>query len=155
MCLWIAAITVAISLGGNVFQRAVVDPVWSGSPPDSVRAFAAGPLPSAVGRFHLNPLYGVGLLCLLACPVLAWSHPALRTWLLVAIISQIVIVVATVLYFYPINDKLLNHASGLDAATITTLTHRWLLADRFRLALRFITFLSLMRAMMLAGAMQP
>lgn len=151
VCLWIAVITIAISIGGNVFQSVVVDPLWSASPPDSVRAFSGSPLLRAVARFHINPLYAVGLLCLLATPVLAWDVPELRKWLLLAIAFQLVVIVGTVLYFYPINKLLFfQGGEGLNAARITALTRRWILADRLRLILRFGTFLCLLRAMMLS-----
>lgn len=68
ICVWMAVITLAVSVGGNIFQMSVVDPVWSASPPESVRTFAASPLPERVKRFHLNPLYAIGLICLLAAP---------------------------------------------------------------------------------------
>jgi hypothetical protein len=151
VCLWIAVITVATSVGGNVFQSVVVDPIWSGAPPDSVRAFARSSLPTAIARFHLNPLFAIGLLCLLASPALAWNLPALRTWLLVAVAVQAVIVAGTLLYFHPINDVLLSSTDGVDGATITALTRRWLVADRLRIALRFVALLSLLRAMTLFG----
>ena len=50
LCLWIAAIVLAVSVGGNLFQAVVVDPVWSASPPDSLRAFAKTPYFTGIGQ---------------------------------------------------------------------------------------------------------
>jgi len=86
--------------------------------------------------------------------VLAWSIPALRTWLLLAVAIQALITVGTVVYFYPINKVLEQGGGGLDAATITALTRRWIFADRIRLVLRFGVFLCLLRAMSLSGVLQ-
>jgi len=55
ICLWLAILAMAISVGGNVFQMVVIDPVWSASPPESVHAFFSGtPFYEAIRRFHQN-----------------------------------------------------------------------------------------------------
>ena len=149
ICLWIATITVAISVGGNVFQMTVIDPIWSGSPPESVGFLASGdPLLENVKRFHTNRFYQLALVFLLAAPFLAWNVSETRKWLLSAVGIYLVIVLGTILYVWPINKVLFEQAGrGLDAATITAMTHHWLLADRIRQVLRLIAFLCLLRAM--------
>jgi uncharacterized membrane protein len=149
ICIWIAIITTAISLGGNIFQMTVIDPIWSGSPPESVRFLASGnPLFEAVKRFHTNLLYRLALVFLLATPFLAWNVPETRKWLLSAVGIYLVIVLGTILYVWPINKALFEQAGGsLDAATITALTRHWLIADRIRQVLRLMAFLCLLRAM--------
>jgi hypothetical protein len=143
---------IAISIGGNVFQMIVIDPIWSASPPESVRWVSGTPLVSRLARFHANPLGLIGLLALLVSPLLAWDMPALRTWLLLAIAIQAVIILGTVLYVWPINKVLFEQTGeGFDAGTITTMARRWLLADRIRLVFRLASFLCLLRAMSLSG----
>jgi hypothetical protein len=106
-CVWVAAITLAISVGGNLFQAVVVDRVWSGSPPDSVRDFVQSPYLARVKSFHTNPVFLVGLFCLLASPVLSWNQPVMRIWLLSAAVLSLLVIIATLLYFWPLNDVLM------------------------------------------------
>lgn len=94
----------------------------------------------------------IGLVCLLASPLLAWNTPDLRKWLLLAVTIQLVIIIGTITFFYPINKVLLEQAgAGLDAVTITAMARRWVLVDRVRYILRFAAFLSLLRATTLFG----
>jgi anthrone oxygenase-like protein len=152
---WVATVTLAISVGGNLFQMIVIDPAWSASPPESVRSFATGTwFVSGMKRFHTSPIVLPGLLCLLASPLLAWNLPRMRAWLLAAVAIQAGIMLVTLLYFYPMN-RVLGFVPGgptADPRTIVAMTHRWILADRFRLAFRFAAFLCLLRAMVLSGA---
>jgi uncharacterized membrane protein len=107
VCVWIAAITLAISVGGNLFQGMVIDPVWTASAPESVQTFTSQTsLVSGVKRFHQNLIYLFGLLCLVASPFLAWNKPTMRKWLLIAAVIYIGILVVTALYFYPMNAVL-------------------------------------------------
>ena len=155
VCLWIAVVTLAISVGGNLFQRTVIDPVWSGSPPESVQAFSSETsLLSGMKKFHQNPIYLFGLVCLVASPFLAWNRPAMRNWLLTAAVIYVGIVLVTVLYFYPMNGVLglLGAHSSTDAATLIATTHRWVFADRIRFIFRVASFLCALRAMSLSGA---
>ena len=132
----------------------VVDPMWSGSPPESVRVLASGtPLFERVKRFHTNPIYLFALVCLLATPFLAWNVQGTRKWLLLAAGIYLVIILGTFLYVYPINNMLFGKAgAGLNAATITAMTRRWVFADRIRQVLRLIAFLCLLRGMWVLAA---
>jgi uncharacterized membrane protein len=152
ICLWIAAITLAISVGGNLFQAMVIDPVWSASPPESVKTFAGTPFLAALKTFHTNPLFLVGLICLLASPFLAWNSPGMRKWLLIAAGCYLLVIFATVLYFWPINNALFTGArKAADTATIAAMARRWIYADRIRFAFRLAAFLCVLRAMVLSG----
>ncbi len=151
VCLWIAILQAAVSLGGNVFQMVVIDPVWSASPPESTRAFFIGtPYYEALKRFHLSPLLFVGLLCLLGSLALYWNVPVKRNWILLAVGIQLLILIGTVFYVYPINDVLiLRGGVGLDPAAAQVLARRWLMADRIRLVFKLAVFLCLLRALSL------
>lgn len=158
ICLWIAAITLAISVGGNLFQRTVLDPVWSTSPPDSVQAFSSETslvaIRQGMKRFHQSPTFLFGLACLVASPLLAWNKRAMRNWLLIAAVIYIGIGLVTVLYFYPMNAVLgfLGARPSTDAATLIATTRRWIFADRIRFIFRVVSFLCVLRAMTLSGA---
>jgi hypothetical protein len=93
VCLWLAVLTLAISVGGNLFQMVVIDPIWSASPPESVRAFFVGtPFLAALRRFHTHPLLQAGAVCLLAALILNRNVPTLRKWILLAVGIQLLIV---------------------------------------------------------------
>src|SRR5438067_13900170 len=98
VCLWIAAVTLAVSVGGNLYQAIVLDPVWSASPPESLRTFAASPYLAGVITFHTNPVFLAGLLCLLASPFLAWKVPTMRLWLLIAVGCYFTAILSTILF---------------------------------------------------------
>ena len=67
-------------------------------------------------------------------------------------IGELLVIVGTALYVYPINDALFVHAgSGLDSVTAEALTRHWLLADRIRFVLKVAVFLSLLRTLSLTG----
>ena len=155
-CIWIIAIAIAINVGGNVFQMIVVDPVWSASPPSSLQTyFGDHSHYEALRRFHQNPFFMFALLCLLVAVILHWRAPSLRRWLLAALVIELVIIVGTIVYVYPIIDVLMVHtARDISASTAAALTRDWLIADRLRLVLKFAVLLSLFRALQLSGAVR-
>ena len=110
----------AISVGSNVFQMVVIDPIWSASPPESVGAFFSGtPFLEAIRGFHQNPFFLVGAVCLLGALILNWKVPTLRKWILLAVGIELLVVLGTIVYVYPINDVLFVHAGGgLDSTAI-------------------------------------
>src|SRR6266704_3556843 len=80
-----------------VFQMVVIDPIWTASPPESVRAFFLGtPFAQALARFHLNPLLLVGEICLLGALILYWNVPSLRKWILLVVGIQVIVIAGTV-----------------------------------------------------------
>jgi anthrone oxygenase-like protein len=153
LCLWIAALTLAVSVGGNLFQAMVIDPVWSASPPESV-GLLAPLIGHRLGWFHGNPIYLGGLVFLFASPFLAWNSPRQRMWLLIAGSSFALVIATTLLYFHPINDVLQSYRAGkaVDPAVMRTLVRHWIVANWFRIALRVVSFLCVLRAMVLSGA---
>jgi hypothetical protein len=152
-CLWIAVLVYAVALGGNVFQMIVVDPIWSGSPPASLQTYF-GELHGyeALRRFHVNPFSAFAQLCLVASVALSWHDRALRRWLLPALILQVLIVLGTVFYVYPINEIIMVHAGReVSPELARELTQRWLFADHLRLGLKFVVFVCLLRGLQRAG----
>lgn len=156
ICLWIAAVTLAVSVGGNLFQAIVIDPVWSASPPESAKSFASTPYFGRLKTFHTNPIFAIGLACLLASPFLAWNSPGMRAWLLAAAGCYLLVTLVTLLYFWPINNALLvRGGEGLDATAAARMARHWLIADRIRYAFRMASFLCMVRAMVVSGASLP
>ena len=156
VCIWIAILATTISVGGNLFQMMVVDPLWSVAPPASVQAYFSDARHfEALRRFHQNPFFFVGLLCLVASIALYWKTRALRWWLLIALFAKVAVSVGTTLYVYPINDVLMvHHAANINPASAVELTRHWLFADRVRFLIKVVGLLSLLRALQLSGMAQ-
>jgi hypothetical protein len=155
-CLWIAILAMTISLGGNLFQMMVVDPLWSAAPPGSVQTYFSNVQHfEALRRFHQNPFFFFGLFCFLASVVFYWNHRNLRRWLLIGFVIEAAIIIGTIFYVYPINDVLMtHHAADISPTAAVELTHHWLVADRFRFLMKIAVVLSLLRALQLSGAEQ-
>jgi len=153
VCLWLSIVGMAISVGGQAFQMLVVDPVWTASPPESIRAFSGTPFPASLTRFHQNPFILVGAVGgLLGALILNWKVPTLRNWILPAVGIEALVILGTYFYVYPINDVLFVHfGGGLDSIAIKTMTQQWLVADRIRFILKLTVFLCLLRALSLPG----
>jgi len=154
VCIWIAILSAAIGVGGNLFQMMVVDPLWSAAPPASVQTyFSDAQHFEALRRFHQNPFFSIGLLCHVASIALYWKARALRWWLLIALFAKVAVSVGTALYVYPINDVLMvHHAANISPAAAIELTRHWLFADRVRFLIKVVALLSLLRALQLSGA---
>src|SRR5438046_9954238 len=98
-CIWIAILATTMSVGGNLFQMMVVDPLWSVAPPASGQTYFSDARHfEALRRFHNNPFGFVGLLCLVASIAFSWKTRALRWWLLIALFANVAISVCTILY---------------------------------------------------------
>jgi hypothetical protein len=111
--LWWAVLGMSLWVGGTVFNMLVIVPLWSASPPESVRAFFRGTdFNRTVWNFFGPPWMVVRSAPLLTALVLAWRRPAHRTWLAAAFTCTLFGVVYTLVYVYPINAVLMTQAGG-------------------------------------------
>lgn len=132
--LWMTVIGLAIWAGGTLYQMLVIVPMWSASPPDSVRAFfTETDYNRTIFRFFGPPFMvarGVPIALALAA---AWHRARHRRWLLVTATCYAFMVLFTLSYVYPINDILFAQAGGdLGADEVRSLARRWIAADRLR-----------------------
>lgn len=149
LLLWYNVLSMSIWFGGTIYQMLVIVPLWSSSPPESVRAFFQGTEYMRTIRHFFGPptMLARGLPLLLGL-IAGWELRTHRFWLAVPVVCMIVGLVMTLAYIYPINDILFAKAGGdLAPEAVRKLARQWIIADRLRLAIMTIGFLSLLRAL--------
>jgi len=146
--LWLSVIGFSTWIGGTLYQMLVVVPMWSVSPPDSVRwFFHTTQYNHLIFRFFGPPFMLARTLPVLAALIIGWHLPRQRRALLLASACLVFAVVFTLLYVYPMNAVLFERAGGhLGTEEVQALAERWIFADRFRFAVGVVGFLALMHA---------
>ena len=147
----ITILLIGISVGGNVYEILVIDPLWSASPPESVRTFFQGTsFAKAMQKFWLSKLAKYSLFFLIATVVLGWAVPARRLWLILALCSTAATYVLTLRYIFRKKVALFAKAgNGMTSEAIVRMTKQFLVADRVRLLFKICTFIFLLRALTL------
>ena len=135
--LWLAILSMSIWVGGTIYQMAVIVPLWSASPPESVRTFFLGTqFNSRIGNFfgpHLMPFRALPILGVL---IVGWNLRRHRKYFLLMAACTVVGIAWTFGYIYPINDVLFTQAGASHSAEeVRTAVRNWILADRVRLAI--------------------
>ena len=121
--LWLFVVSAGLMSGASVFEHVVLTPLWAGTVPASVREWPHGGIQ---GRFFMiaSPLYGLFSLALVI--VSRWMPRPQRTWGLMAGLSGVVVVVATVVFFLPILEKTqVTRGAGLTGDEIVRLVHQF------------------------------
>jgi len=146
--LWLTVIGLGTWAGGTLYQMLVIVPIWSGSPPDSVRSFfGSTDYNRTIWRFFGPPFMLARGLPLLAALLAGWPFRIHRRALLVATVGMVFNVILTIAYIYPINAVLFEQAGGGRAAgEVQAMVDRWILADRFRFAVGTVSFLAVLVA---------
>jgi len=147
--LWLSILSMSIWVGGTIYQMVVIVPLWSGSPPESVVAFFQGTqFNSKLGNFfgpHIMPFRALPVVGVL---IAGWNLRTHRRYFMQMAACMAVGLILTFGYIYPINDVLFTPAVGnYSAEEVRTAVRHWILADRVRLAIMFIGFLGLLRAL--------
>ncbi len=146
--LWYNVISLSIWFGGTIYQMLVIVPLWSVDPPDSVRSFFIGTeYRNSISNFFGRKTQALRALPLFLLAIVGWMDTTMRLWLMVPAVCMIAALAMTILYIYPINDVLIFQAGGkLAADEIRTMARRWIVADRVRLAIMTVGFVSLLHA---------
>jgi hypothetical protein len=146
--LWYNVLSLGIWVGGTLFQMLVVVPIWSASPPESLRAFWSGTMYYTTIHHFFGPATQVlRVLPLFALVLAAWPYAALRPWIAAAGATMLFGLVFTRAYVYPMNDVLyLRAGAGLAPDAVRALVTRWIFADRLRFAVMTGGYLCLLRA---------
>jgi uncharacterized membrane protein len=147
--LWLAVLGLSIWFGGTLYQMLVIVPLWSESPPESVRAFFLGTrYNETIWNFFGPPFMLARLAPLLGALIVGWHLPQHRKWLLTGAICMGFGVVFTLAYIYPINDVLFAQAGGNhNPEEIRAMVRQWIIADRIRFVVGVVGFLVLLRAL--------
>jgi len=146
--LWYAIFAWGIWLGGTVYQMLVVVPMWSASPPESLRAFVHGTeYNRTIYHFFGPPFIAARIVPTIIALALAWNLPKHRVVLGVAAVCVVAIAIFTLAYVYPINAVLFEQAGGDRSATeITAMVSTWIWADRIRFGVGVVAFVAILRA---------
>jgi hypothetical protein len=129
-----------VLVGGGLYEFLVVDPFWP-KRPDLVQPDRGG---ISRKRFWI-PAHVVFELLLIAALVSAWSTPAVRMWLGIALASHAIMRIWSAFDFIP---KALAFERA-DPGTITeSAARRWTQRSRLRLPLDLVTCFSVLSAFM-------
>ncbi|MEJ7830299.1 MAG: anthrone oxygenase family protein [Segetibacter sp.] len=146
--IWWAVISFSLWVGGTLFNMTVVVPMWSESPPQSVKEFFGE---TSFYKYMFNffgpPWMVIRVLPVLIALILGWYSKLHRNYLLTTLIILILAIVYTLTYIYPINDILMAKA-GADksAEEIKTMVDKWLFNDKLRFAVMLVGYFFLLKA---------
>jgi hypothetical protein len=146
--LWYAIFAWGTWLGGTLYQMVVVVPMWSASPPESVRAFFQGTeYNRTIFHFFGPPFMAARVIPMIIALALAWHLPEHRMALGVAVVCLAATVIFTFAYVYPINAVLFEQAGGEHSATeIAEMVREWIWADRIRFCVGIVAFVAILWA---------
>jgi hypothetical protein len=147
--LWLLVVWAGVLVGGSVFERLVVTPLWASSPPESVTAWTGG----AIQRpFFMVATPGWALFSLAAF-VLSYAMPAAaRPWARVAGVAGVSMMIWTAAFFIPILEKTeASRGAGLSGEEITRLTKQFVTWGALRAFIAFGGWLAAIRALVLAS----
>jgi hypothetical protein len=146
--LWYAIFAWGTWLGGTLYQMLVVVPMWSASPPDSVRAFFQGTsYNKTIFHFFGPPFMAARVIPIVIALGVAWHLPEHRLALGIAVVCLVATVVFTFAYIYPINAVLFEQAGGdRSAAEVAAMARSWIWADRVRFGVGIVAFVAILWA---------
>jgi hypothetical protein len=139
----VAAALASASVGGGLYEFSVVDPFWP-KRPDLVQPARGG---ISRKRFWIA-IHVAFEVVLIAALVSAWSQPALRTCLLVALASHAVMRLWSAFDFIP---KALAFEKAEPGAITEAAARAWTARSRLRLPLDLLTCGALLWALVLAA----
>jgi hypothetical protein len=149
--LWIAVLSWGIWVGGTIYQMAVVVPVFSASPPGSLRPLLTSTdFPSHLVNFFGPRWMSVRALSVFGALICGWHLRAHRPFFVVAALCMTATVVFSLAYIYPLNTALFGEPGSNTEQEIRAMLHVWIIADRARLLVVSIGYLALLRAMNIA-----
>jgi hypothetical protein len=145
--LWWSVIGFSIWVGGTIFSMSVVVPMWSYSPPESVKFFfGQTTFNKNIWNFFGPPWMAIRNLPLFVTLALGWNLRPQREFLLIAAVCTFFGIIYTLAYVYRINDELFTKAGGNHTtAEIQSMVHRWIFADRLRFVVMLVGYFFLLK----------
>jgi hypothetical protein len=151
--LWLAVLAGGPLLGAKLFDLVVLAGAWSAHPPASLAMMPYGKAwPVDTGVFFI-PLSAAMLLAGFGALVAGWRTPWHYRWLLcLPSIGILLLLILTVVAFWPINAALYYHGIGSPKDTITdaqsiAMARRWVTLDWVRVAGATAAFVAPLRAL--------
>lgn len=153
--LWLAALVGGPLVGAKLFDLLVLAGAWSAHPPASLAMMPYGKAwPVDTGVFFI-PFSAAMLIAGFGALTAGWKTPWRYRWLLcLPSIGILVLLVLTVVAFWPMNAALYYHGVGSPKDTITdaqsiAMARRWVQLDWVRVAGATAAFVSALRALTL------
>jgi hypothetical protein len=101
--IWLAVLGLSVWVGGTLYQMLVIVPMWSASPPESVRAFFQGTrYNETIWNFFGPPFMVARLAPLLGALLVGWHLRQHRKCMLVGAVCMAFGIVFTLAYVYPL-----------------------------------------------------
>jgi hypothetical protein len=127
--------------GGQVCNELMSVPIWSASPPESLKVYSGLPKKGSVPFFPLfNPLFVV---LAVGAAFAAWrSARVSRKWLALSALIAVAVFISLVFYLVPLVGSMFRHsvAGDLPAAEIVAGVERWKVGNRVRLLVELFGF---------------
>lgn len=153
--LWLAAIVGGPLVGAKLFDLLVLAGAWAAHPPASLTMMPYGKAwPVDTGVFFI-PFSAAMLIAGFGALTAGWRTPWHFRWLLcIPSIGIFLLLVLTVVCFWPMNAALFYHGVSSPKDTITdaesvTMAARWVQLDWVRLAGATVAFVAALRALTL------
>jgi len=128
--------------GGQIFNELMVIPLWSSSPPETIKLYNEIPRKGGAPFFVLfNPLFVV---LAIASAILAWKRARRsRKWLALSATLALVVFAMLMLYLVPLvgNTQARAMAGDLPAAEIIARIDAWKFGNRIRLFVELCGFM--------------
>lgn len=134
--------------GAGLYETRVLIPLWSASPPETVRNWDSTLTSRSRQRFW-KLIHPALILSAVATLATGWQTPRKhRRWLLVSTVFSLIVEVASLTYFVPTLVKLLiERGEGLTDEEISTKTKTWVKLNGIRAVLGTAGFLAALRAL--------
>lgn len=153
--LWLAVLVGGPLLGAKLFDLVVLAGAWSADPPATLAMMPYGrEWPVDTGIFFI-PFSALMLIAGFGALVAGWRTPWRYRWLLcLPSIGILLLLVLTVVAFWPMNAALYYHAIGSPKDSITdaqsiAMARRWVALDWLRVAGATAAFVAPLRALTL------
>jgi hypothetical protein len=146
LTLLFACFSVALAVGGGIYESIVINPLWSAQPPASFAIIQKG-TGVPLQRFWI-PVHILITIVLLASLITNWTYADRRKLIVIALISYLVMRVWSFAYFIP--EMLRFQEVPLDQPRNTALldrVSRWTRLTWFREPLDVITLFCLLIAL--------
>lgn len=153
--LWLFVVALSLQTGAGLYELRVVTPLWSGSPPASVRGW------NAEARYAVEPRAkfwryctpAVGLAAALALVFGLSESGRRRKWVVASSAVVVVLVFVTYVYFAPTLAGLLERrGEGLSDEQVTERVGSWLLLSSLRAAAYAAAWLAALKALSTPGS---
>ena len=149
VCVWGSVLAWTTWVGGTLYQMLVIVPLWSASPPETVRAFFQGTdYNRTIFHFFGPPFIVARNVPVIAALLAGWHLPRHRHALLIAVLCFTVVApVYTLVSIYPINAVLFEQAGGTyPPEEIRAMARDWIVRDRLRFGIGLIGFSAILWA---------